>query len=585
MRGMMARTCGAQRLSNVNVAAGAHRVSAEVIPAAEIAEGDAEAVSDGDERVTMANGITKAVRNAARHGHDERLHAVERVVDAELIGCGELGEGDVEFGCDGFQRVTGGDAMVAPGVALAFRNLRDALLKERGGSGGEMQIERHVGRRDEAEEAWIEGGDLADGRVDKIRDEAQIDGVIDGNRVGDDGRVECDVVEAVLPGVAGDDDGGEDFRHVIFGFSGQLMAFVELPEAGVAGARDGVLDVARAVVVGGHGQIPVAELVIEELHVAGVGARGFLGIEALIDIAVADESVFIAGHELPHAAGPAAMPGSGPDGPGLEAGLGDGEIDEVLGHAFFGEDAPDHGAITAGALKGVKEGVVSALGVGEEVDEGGDIVIHDQGKVRVGGGEIGFSAGDEVGIDLEGDVVGDVGRRGLDLGREAVTLLERLHLERVDLIDDAIEFVEELWIAFDVQAAGEHDIDGVVKLHFGLGKPSFAIVGVAGGVSGFNLGDEIVDLLLLRIDRRRRGRGLRGRRRGSGLNGRCGGLGKRCGRAGFLAGGRAAGQEEGQRGARKKTKNGLIHEHAKTSDPAEQPRGRARARWVQETSP
>ena len=98
--------------------------------------------------------------------------------------------------------------------------------------------------------------------------------------------------------------GGDDAGDVIFRFAGKSVAAVELPVVGIAGLGDGVLDAARAPVVGGHGEIPVAELVIERLHVAGVGEGGLLGVEALIEEAVALEAISSAeGHELPHAAG------------------------------------------------------------------------------------------------------------------------------------------------------------------------------------------------------------------------------------------------------------------------------------------
>ena len=45
----------------------------------------------------------------------------------------------------------------------------------------------------------------------------------------------------------------------------------------------------------------------------------------------------------------------------LKAGLGDGLVDQILGHAFFGEDALDHRLIVSGALQRAHDGAVSAL--------------------------------------------------------------------------------------------------------------------------------------------------------------------------------------------------------------------------------
>ena len=117
-----------------------------------------------------------------------------------------------------------------------------------------------------------------------------------------DRRVERDVVEPVLRRVVGDDDRRQDFGDIVLGFGGQVVALVELPEIGVPGLLHGALHVAGAPVVAGHGEVPVAQLGVDVLHVAGVGAGRFLRIEALVDIVVAREAVVAVGHKLPHAA-------------------------------------------------------------------------------------------------------------------------------------------------------------------------------------------------------------------------------------------------------------------------------------------
>ena len=152
---------------------------------------------------------------------------------------------------------------------------------------GRCRSNGRVGWSDEAQQAGIQSDELVDGRADKVGDQAQIGGVVDGDGVGEHGRVEGDVVEAVLGGVIGDDDGGEDFGDVVLGFAGKIVALVEFPEVGVAGLLDRALNIAGAPVVAGHGEIPVAELGVDVLHVASVGAGGFFGIEALVDIFVA----------------------------------------------------------------------------------------------------------------------------------------------------------------------------------------------------------------------------------------------------------------------------------------------------------
>ena len=175
----------------------------------------------------------------------------------------------------------------------------------------------------------------------------------------------------------------------------------------------------------------------------------------------------------------------------------------------------------------MQQGIVALLRVGEKVDEGCHVVVHHQRQVGFGGGQVGRGLGHQVGIDGKGDVAGSFGGRDFLFGHKAVALLEGLHLEAVDLVDDLVELVLQLRIGLDVEAAREHEIDGAVKLYFGFGELSLAVVGVAGGVCGFNLRDELARALLLGGELGRgRSRGLRGnrslkRRRGSldGLSG------------------------------------------------------------------
>ncbi len=167
-----------------------------------------------------------------------------------------------------------------------------------------MQVVGDVVGRGEAQEGGVERDDLRQGCVGEVRDQTHVDGVAGGDFVGEHGGVGNDVGEAVLFGILRHDGGGDDAGDVVLGFAGKCVEAVELPEVGIAGFGDGVLHVAGAPVVGGHGEIPVAELVVERLHVAGVGEGGLLGVEALIEEAIALEAVGSAeGHELPHAAG------------------------------------------------------------------------------------------------------------------------------------------------------------------------------------------------------------------------------------------------------------------------------------------
>ena len=313
------------------------------------------------------------------------------------------------------------------------------------------------------------------------------------------------------------------------------MAFIELPEIGITGFLDGSLNVAGAPIVGSHGEVPIAELVVEELHVAGVGAGGFLGIEALVNVFIPSEAVVALGHELPHAAGA----GTAIDGARLESGFGYSEVDQVLRDTFFSHDALNHGAVAAGALEGVEEGVVPLLGISEKVDEGGHVVVDHEREVGLGGGEVGASFGDEVWIDGESDIAGGFSGSDFFLGSETVTLLESFHLKGIDAVEEMIEFILELRVVFDVDAAGEHEVNGAIELRLCIDELTAAVGGFSSRVIEFNLCNDLANTFL-----RDAGSGWSGLHRGGGRGwkrgSRC--LGRRSG--GLFWAGRAARQKQ-----------------------------------------
>ena len=164
------------------------------------------------------------------------------------------------------------------------------------------------------------------------------------------------VVQSVLRRILGHDGDCQNDRDVVASFFGQNVAAVEFPEIGVPGAFHGSLHGAGAGVVGGHREVPIAELVVEIFQVAGGGACGSLGILAIVDPHVVAKPVSAspAGHKLPDAAG--ADPRNCQR---MESGLGLREIDQILRDALLFEGGDDHVVVAARAGKSAFEDAAS----------------------------------------------------------------------------------------------------------------------------------------------------------------------------------------------------------------------------------
>ena len=141
--------------------------------------------------------------------------------------------------------------------------------------------------------------------VDRFGDQTQVDGAAGFYDIGRDRGFGINL-HAVVRGVLGDQRERENDGDVVLGFLRQNIAAVEFPEIGVASAFNALLHVARAAVVGGHGEIPVAKKSVEIAEVLGGGAGGFFGILALVDPPGAAQAILLAavGDELPHASRP-----------------------------------------------------------------------------------------------------------------------------------------------------------------------------------------------------------------------------------------------------------------------------------------
>ena len=96
-----------------------------------------------------------------------------------------------------------------------------------------------------------------------------------------------------LSRILGDDDRGENHRHVFARFARQeLGGRGERPEFVAAAALDGALHAARAAVVGRHRQMPVVEHPVERLQIFGRGDRRLFRIGPFVDVPVVLEPVF-----------------------------------------------------------------------------------------------------------------------------------------------------------------------------------------------------------------------------------------------------------------------------------------------------
>ena len=156
-------------------------------------------------------------------------------------------------------------------------------------------------------------------------------------------------------------------------------------------------------------------------------------------------------------------------------------------------------------LEGVQQRVVTLLCIGKEVDEGGDVVVHHQRQVGVGGGQIGPGPGHNIRVHHEGHILGHIGRRLLFFGHKAIAQLQRLHLQRIHRVHNAVELLLQLCIALDIDATGQHQVHGAIELSLGFGQLTFAIGGLAMRVCVFHMLNKQGDTPLLERGRWRRG--------------------------------------------------------------------------------
>src|SRR6185369_1487604 len=131
-------------------------------------------------------------------------------------------------------------------------------------------------------------------------------------------------------------------RNVALGLLRQYVPPVELPEIRIARPLHRPLYRHRSRVVCGHGEIPIAKLVVEVLQMSRSRVRSLFWILPLIDPPVALQAVSAgpARHELPHTA--SACPRQRQ---WMETRFGLRKIDQILWNALFLENPRDHLAV------------------------------------------------------------------------------------------------------------------------------------------------------------------------------------------------------------------------------------------------
>src|ERR1039458_7080385 len=134
--------------------------------------------------------------------------------------------------------------------------------------------------------------------------------------------------------------------------------------------------------------------------------------------------------------------------------LGLGEVDEFLGHAFFIEDALDHGAVTAGTLDRVDDGLVFV--VHEIVDIAEDGVVDGERELGDGGGDLLADLVFELGVDREGHIEDVLEGRFFELA--VVNRGGGAHAGEVEAMDGVGHFFE---LVVELLAVGGILVEGV----------------------------------------------------------------------------------------------------------------------------
>ncbi len=180
-----------------------------------------------------------------------------------------------------------------------------------------------------------------------------------------------------MRGVLGDERERQNNGHVISCFARQHVAFIELPEIGIARALDALLHISRSAVIRGHREIPIAKLRVQVAQMLRGRARGLFRILPFVDPPGMPQTVFHPAirDELPNSACASSRQRER-----LERALRLRQINQVLRNSFFMQDARNHFAITARTAQTRLHNGAPARSL-EKIEEGQHFVVHRKRQV------------------------------------------------------------------------------------------------------------------------------------------------------------------------------------------------------------
>ena len=296
-------------------------------------------------RGRFAGGIFLAHFGIRRYRNHQALADPDQGA-ADLVKTLDLGNADPIAPADGGKGLAGAHPVMGPAHLLFFGDVRIF-----GGEGFPFplgQVEGpalHVRGGAPAQQPRIEAFHLLKAAADRLSHHVEINAFLHRHGVEDQRFGTVADLEAVFPRIGGDGDCRQIGRHIIAGFPGQPGQGPEVADILLAQAP---LDLARAEVIAGDGQVPVAKALIEVHQMAGGGPGGLDRIAPVVKPPAILQAVGAAGggDELPHAHRPG--PGAGL---AVKAAFDHRQVEELFRRAFLAEDLLYHRPVGAGAFQ------------------------------------------------------------------------------------------------------------------------------------------------------------------------------------------------------------------------------------------